>query len=67
MRVERVEIVLDQSTNVMDFPLDLGDPAPLLIHLLHDLVVELVDIVEFGQWRLFPFGYKLFQNKVHTP
>jgi len=52
MWVERVKIVLDQTTNVVNFVLDLCNPATLHVLLFHNLVVEAVDIVEFRQWQL---------------
>jgi hypothetical protein len=56
MRIKRVEIVLDQATDFMDFPLDLGNPAPLLVHLLHNLVVELIDIINSVSGTCLPLA-----------
>ena len=54
MWVERIKIALDQTTNVVNFVLDLRNPATLHVLLFHNLVVEAVDIVKISQWRLLP-------------
>jgi hypothetical protein len=54
VRVERLEILSDQTAELVDFLLNLPEAAPAVVQLPHDPVVDFVEILQFGDRRLLP-------------